>query len=255
MLPWLVVPLIAAGLLTASLNRKMGLGFKVTVSGNEFLLGRLFGDGLAADFLRENCPRKPFVACRHLNNLPSTPEQFLFWNPLLHDLDGHEDEVGEIVRGTLATYPLRFLWSSTKETLRQLVMLRTGEEVRDFALHAPNSNAAVILQVFPRDFQAYANSRLIRGRLVPLAGAVAGIDTAVFWLSALACVVLVWTQRVDRLNGFFYSAIAFLFINAAICATLAGVYDRYQSRVAWIVPLCLASYGCNLVEKRKRANL
>jgi hypothetical protein len=253
-LGWLCVPLLAAGVWTASLNGIMGLGFKVSVSGNEFLLGRLFADGLAGDFLRENCPKRQFIACRNLNNLPKTSEEFLFWNPLLPDLDGNEAEIREIVRGTLAAYPLKFVGSSAKQTLRQLVTLRTGNEVRDYALNAPNSNAEVIQQVFPRDFHAFSTSRLIRGRLLELTSVVAAIDTAIFWLSAGACVVLARTQRVDRLNRFFYSAITFLFLNAAICATFAGVYDRYQSRVAWVVPLCAASYVCCLVKNRKRAS-
>jgi hypothetical protein len=254
MLAWLVVPIVAAGLWTAMLNRSMGLGFKFSVSGNEFLLGRLFDDGLAADFLHENCPKKPFVACRDLTDLPRTTEEFLFWNPLLHDMDGHGDEIEHLVRGTLAAYPLKFVGSSIKETFRQLATFRTGQEVRDFALNAPNSNAAMIKRIFPRDFHAFSNSRLIRGQLVPLVGAATVIDRTVFWLSTTACLVLACAKRVDRLNRFFYSAIAFLVINAAICATLAGVYDRYQSRVEWIMPLCLASYVCCLLGERKHAN-
>ena len=252
--PWLIVPILAAGIWTAGLNSRMGLGFNVSVSGNEFLLGRLFGDGLAGDYLRQNCPKKPFVACRHLDDLPKTPEEFLFWNPLLRDLNGHKDEISEIVRGTLSAYPLRFMWISAKQTLRQLVTLRTGNEVRDFALHAPNSNAEVIQQVFPGDFHAFSTSRLIRGRLVPLTDAVAAIDSAVFWLSFVACMILTRTYRIEKLNRFFYSALVFLFLNAAICATLAGVYDRYQSRVAWIVPLCAVSYICCLANDKKPMN-
>ncbi|MBZ5661977.1 MAG: hypothetical protein LAO08_16375 [Acidobacteriia bacterium] len=249
-LAWLLVPMIAAGIWTATLNRRMGLGFHLSVSGNEFLLGRLFGDGLAADFLRDNCPRKPFIACRYLNNLPRTTEQFLFWHPLLRELDGHGDELAELVHGTLAAYPLRFVESSIMETLRQLTRFRTGDEIRDFALHAPNSNAAVIQQILPRDFPAFSNSRMIRGRLLALANAAATVDTVVFWLSAAACLVLAWTERPERLNPFLYSAIAFLVINAAICATLAGVYDRYQSRVAWIMPLCFTFYAAGWIASK-----
>jgi hypothetical protein len=50
----------------------------------------------------------------------------------------------------------------------------------------------------------------------------------------------------------FYSAIAFLVINASICAAFAGVYDRYQSRVAWIPPFCLAAYVCSMARDWKR---
>jgi hypothetical protein len=252
---WLVVPLLAAGVWTASLNRKMGLGFRVSASGTEFLLGRLLADGLAADFLRETCPKKPLVSCRYLENLPKTTEQFLFWHPLLHEMDANGDEMREIVRGTLVRYPLRFVRDSVKQTLRQLVTLRTGDEVRDLALKAPNTNAEVIAQVFPRDLPAYSASRLIQGRLIRLTYHVAGIDAAVFWLSLVACIAIAWTRRDQRWNRFFHSAIGFLFINAAICATLAGVYDRYQSRVAWIVPLCLAIFVCDLVKSRNYAGI
>jgi hypothetical protein len=254
MLAWLLVPIIAAGFWTAALNRRMGLGFKLSVSGNEFFLGRLFGDGLATDFLHKNCPKKPFVACRYLSDLPKTTEQFLFWHPLLHDMDGHEDEIQELVRGTLATYPLRFVGSSIWETLRQLTMCSPGQEIRDLALNAPNSNASVIQQVLPRDFRAFSNSKLIRGRLVSLSKAVSIIDMVVFWLSAVTCLVLARSKHMERLNSFFYAAMAFLVINAAICATLVGAYDRYQSRVAWLVPFCLTCYVCRMVRDRKHAN-
>jgi hypothetical protein len=118
------------------------------------------------------------------------------------------------------------------------------------ALHAPNTNAQEIQQVFPRDFRAYSNSRLIQGRLVEFTEAVADIDTAVFWLSLAACLVLAWKKSAVQVNAFFYSAVLFLIINAAICATFAGAYDRYQSRVAWLIPLCLACYACSMAKEK-----
>ena len=45
---------------------------------------------------------------------------------------------------------------------------------------------------------------------------------------------------------------AFLAINAAVCATFAGVFDRYQSRVAWLVPFCLMAYVCAGLKERQR---
>jgi hypothetical protein len=243
-LPWLVVPLLAAGVWNANLNRELGLGFKLSPSGNDFLLGRLLNDGLAADFLRENCPQRPLVACRYVDNLPKTPEQFLFWHPMLREMDAGGNEVREIVRGTLAAYPLRFVWNSARHTLRQLVQFKTGDEVRDLALHAPNSNGLVIAMVFPRDIGGFAGSKLIQGGLIRLAKIVARVDTGVFWLSALACGIVAFSRRDEKWNSFFYSAVIFLFLNAAVCASLAGVYDRYQARVAWLVPLCLAMFVC-----------
>ena len=251
MLAWLLVPIVVAGFWTATLNRETGLGFRLSVSGNEFLLARLFGSGLAADYLRENCPNEPFVACRHLADLPTRAEDFLFWSPLRDDMAAHGDEMAEVVRGTIAAHPLRFVLSSAEATVFQLAEFRTGDEIRASNLNAPNSNGAVIGQVFPRDVPAFSNARQPRGRMNLVTETAVVVDLAAFCLSALACVLLARRKRFARVNQLFYWTIVFLVVNAGICGSLAGVYDRYQSRVAWLVPLCLFSYVCCLVKAEK----
>jgi hypothetical protein len=252
-LVWLLVPIIASGIGTAALNRRMGLGFKLSPSRNSFLLARLFGDGLAANYLRKNCPKEDFISCEYLSELPQTQEEFLFEHPLYLELKGHDDEMEKIVSGTIRAYPLRFAVSSAKETLLQLASLRTGDEIRTYGAREWNSN--VIPLVFPGDFQAFTNGREYRDRLTPLADAAAALDATVFWLSVATCLLLARTGRFGRVNLFFYSAIAYLAINAAICATFAGVYDRYQGRVAWILPLCLTAYVYCVARDWKRSEL
>lgn len=247
---WLIVPILAAGIGTAALNRQMGLGFRLSPSRNSFLLARLFGDGLAADFLHENCPQRQFVSCRYLSYLPRTQEEFLFQHPLYLELKEHENEMEEIVHGTILAYPIRFAVSSAKGTLLQFTSLRTGDEIRTYG--AREWNSRVIPQVYPGDKQAFSNGRQSHDRLNLIADVSGAVDTPIFWLSVLACVFLAWTGRFSRVNLFFYSALAYLLINAAICATFAGVYDRYQSRVAWILPLCLTAYVYCLARDWKR---
>jgi len=249
MAAWLLVPIMAAGLWTATLNREMGLGFRLSASGNEFLLARLFGDGIAADYLRANCPRKGFVACGYLDELPHTQGEFLFYSPLLPAMADHRAEINEISRGAIAAYPVRFLWSSFTETLRQLGSFRTGDETRTTA--APDTITGDIKKVFPGDLSAYRDSREYRDHIFPLARALARVDIVVFVLSLIACVAFARARGAEKVAAFFYAAIAFLIINAAVCATLAGVYDRYQSRVAWIIPFCLAVCVCRLIRERK----
>jgi hypothetical protein len=248
----LFVPLIASGLSTATLNYRMHLGFKVSPSGQLFVMSRLFADGLAADFLRDNCPKLPFLACRYLSDLPRTQTEFLFGDsPLLGELTGHPQEMDEIVRGTLASYKLRFLASSAKETILQLAAIRTGDEVRSFNAKEWNINA--LGQVFPGDCRAFFRSKQSRGLLLPLANTAAAIHTAIFWLSLASCFTFACTKSRRRLNHFFFSAMAFLLINAAVCATFSGVFDRYQSRVAWLAALCATIYVCSWFQDRHRA--
>jgi hypothetical protein len=249
-LAWLLVPIIAAGFWTATQNQNMGLGFRLSPSKNTFLLGRLFGDGLAPDFLREQCPKRPFVSCRYLSNLPRSEQEFMFQHPLLRDLKGHDDEVDTIVHGTLFAYPRRFLVSSAKQTLLQLVTLRTGEEMR---LHATTDlDTYAIQRVWPLELDRYRISRQFGDSLRPLADAFARVHTTIFWFSVAACLMFARTGRFARIDKFFVSAIVLLVINAAVCGASAGVFDRYQNRVEWIMPLCLFAYICCLISEWER---
>ena len=253
MLAWLLIPVILSGLFTAGLNRKMGLGFQLSPSGKMFLLGRLFDDGLAADFLIRSCPNHAYISCRYLSKLPQTDAEFLFQHPLLSDLSQHPQEMEVIVRGTLAAYPFRFIASSFRNTLLQLASLRTGDEIRSYG--AKDWNNGVFQRVFPAGFTAFSNSRQLRGRLMFLADKAAMLHTAAFWLSLTACLLFAWNDRRDRIAGFLAWTIVFLTINAAICATFAGVYDRYQSRVAWLIPFCFFSYASRLLSERNNSEV
>ncbi len=249
-LVWLFVPIIAAGFWTASQNQKMGVGFRLSPSKNTYLLGRLFADGLARDFLVENCPKRPFISCRYLANLPQNESDFLFVHPLMGDLKGHDDEVETIVRGTILAYPRKFLVSSVRQTLLQLAALRTGGDMRLYL--GFDWNFYDIQKVLPGDSRAFWISRECSDLLHPLTDAVAPVHTIIFWFSVAACLFFARAGRFARINQFFVSAILFLIINAAVCGALAGVYDRYQSRVAWIMPLCLTAYICCMTREWKR---
>lgn len=253
-LAWLLVPVIFSAVTTAALNREMGLGFQVSPSRNDFLLARLFGDGLARDFLRQNCPSPRFaVSCKYLSHLPRTQEEFLFRGLMYRDLIQHPEEMDRIVRGTLLTYPVRFVASSASETWHQLTVFRTGDEIRSYG--AWRWNYSAMQQVYPAEYSAFQNSRQITGRLLNLANFAAAIDSKIFWLSFIACVILAWTGRYERVNKVFYAAMLFLVINAAICASLSGVYDRYQSRVVWLMPFCLTAYACCFVKESMQVSV
>jgi hypothetical protein len=247
---WLLVPLLAAGLLTATLNRSMGKGFTLSPAKNSFLLARLFGDGLAADYLRENCPKRPFISCRWLSNLPRGDSEFLFLHPLIGELQGHEDEIDTLAHETIRSYPGRFLASSAKQTLIQLVTLRTGDEIR--MPSAEKLNFLMIQRVFPHDLRAFSNDRQFLDIMLPLTNAISYVHVAFFWLSVALCLNFAWTGRFARMNRFLSSAFLFLFFNAAVCGALGGITNRYQCRVAWIIPFCLIAYICCLIKARKR---
>lgn len=244
LLAWLLIPILTAGFWTATQNHMMGLGFRISSSGNYFLLGRLFGNGMAGDFLRENCPKQPLVSCRYLTHLPRDETDFLFWHPLRPELDGHEDEVKSIVYGAILANPGRFVISSAKQTMLQLVTLRTGEHTR---LNILSDYWYDVVRVIPKDSGRYKLSRQFNDRLFPVLGAFTPIHVTAFWLSLVGCLLFAWTGHLPHVSRLFAAAAAFLVINAAVCGAFSAVSDRYQSRVEWIMSFCLIAYLCSFV--------
>lgn len=246
-LAWLIVPILAAGFYTAFQNQAMGLGFSLSPTKYDFLLGRLFGNGMAEDYLRQNCSKQAFISCRYLSHLPHHQSEFLFEHPLIRDLKGHDGEVKAIVHGAIFANPERFAINSVKESLLQLVTLRTGGDTRLHVL--TDANFFDILRVIPKEFQPFFIAKQFNDRLFPVTDAFARVHTAMFWFSAAGCLLFAWRRRFARINQFLFAAVLFLMINAAVCGALSGLDDRYQSRVAWIMPFCLLIYfSCALRE-------
>jgi hypothetical protein len=158
----------------------------------------------------------------------------------------------EIARRTLAAYPLRFVASSVKDTARLLVTFRTGDEIRAYG--AREWNVSVVERLLPMESTSFLQSKQSRNLLLPIVNFFAAVHTAVFWLSLAACLGLAWKEPASRASQFFYAAVAFLIVNAAVCASFSGVWDRYQSRVVWLVPLCLALYGLGRLPSAEKRN-
>ncbi len=249
-LVWFLVPIITAGLWTANQYRSMGFGFRISPSANYFLLGRLFGNGMAQDYLRENCPKRPFISCQYLSHLPRGDGEFLFEHPMGRALRTHEDEVKAIVFGAIRANPRRFVIASIRESALQFVALHPGEELH---LNILVDYWYDVLLVIPKEFITYRLSRQFLDGLFPLSDQLTRIHIAVFWAGTLACLAFAWTRRSARVNQLLAAAFAFLVINATICGALSGVYQRKQSRVAWIVPFCLILYICCWIKDRRRA--
>jgi hypothetical protein len=140
--------------------------------------------------------------------------------------------------------------SSVKQTGLQLVTLRTGEEIR--TVSATWWNFRVIQRLFPRDLHRFTNDRQFLDSMLPLTEVISSVHIVIFWLSIPLCLLFAWTRRFARMNNFLASAILFSIFNAAVCSALVGVYSRYQCRVSWIMPFCLTTYICCLVNERKR---
>jgi hypothetical protein len=211
-----------------------------------FLLARFVADGPAVDYLRAACPQRRYVLCAHLDRLPQHADIFL-WDPdgVFRSAGGAaalHAEARAIVLGTVRAYPLRLATQAMRDALRQLVTLRI-----DSIMPAANPGALpdyplrlYIEGLFPREYPAYLAARQSAGLPLRTINALHGAVTV---LSAFAALFLAFAfrRRGDATMSAFPVVLLAAWIgNAAITATVSGVFGHYQGRLAWLVTLYAA---------------
>lgn len=236
-----LTPLVAAvGLLAAS-NAYAYREPTLSRSSSLFLLAHLVGDGLAQRYLAGACAVERYLLCSERRSLRPDLDWFLW------DVDGpwkrhepavqHGDstflrEAGAIARGTL-----RQEWpAEIRLTLRHAIVQLGMLGIHPGELTFSSSVAQALRQLGPDAEAAYRNSRQVRQSL-PL-DAVTRVQYAAFVLAALVLLVCLPALRGrSRLLALIATVCVGIALNALVIASLATVHPRYQSRVAWLLPL------------------
>lgn len=216
--------------------------FRPSPAGTFFVLARLLEDGPARRYLASACPAAGYTLCRYQDAITGDSNTFV-WSPdsplqaLLRDRGeaGALVEAGAIVAATVRAYPGAVLRTAAANAARQFVSART---IDTDCPCLDDKIDRVVAELFPREHDAYVNSLQNRGALPWTA--LAWVDGAVLAVSAgfLAWVLLVHRQALAGDAGRLLALIVWgLVVNAALMGALAGVADRYQARLVWLVPL------------------
>ncbi|MBV1797180.1 hypothetical protein [Siccirubricoccus sp. G192] len=218
--------------------------------GAVFALARLVADGPAARTIEARCPGAGWHLCRWAGRLPVDSDVFLWsgdgpvWAPRL---DGARPggpislapEAGEIIRQTLWREPLGVLRSGVANTLRQLGMAGVGDVLGPEHLEA--TVGLRLAQGFPAaEQERFAQSLQARGLLPAAAAPFLWPHRAVLLLGTLATLLAGWRAARagdTRRLGLVLCVLAGLVANAAATGALSGPHDRYQARIAWLLPL------------------
>ena len=225
-----------------------------------FLLARMIGDGTAQAYLREHCPRRTYVLCEHLEELPQDADRFLWHSDgVLRRVGGPalRREAREIVAGVLATDPALQLQRVGSNTVRQFFVFQDSDwlEIDDPAGHVVGRH---IRYFFPADYPSYIASRQATGRLPTVAITLWHAFCVVVGLTASAFLFLEFARRGERqMTALFVVMVAALVGNALITGGLSGVHGRYQSRIVWLVVFYAALGGhylylCGTREEQRR---
>ena len=215
-----------------------------------FLMGRLIDTGMLEPLLREECPTHHWKICAHMNSLPKTGRQFLWWdNSPLHEMGGWDatrEEYGEVTRASFAT-PGR-LWrhakASASSTADQLTRWHLGYEIESHWYRDPGSPpATMIAKHLPHELAAF-NGALQQGGRGELSLRWPNIGYRIV-LSLSLLVLSAWAWKRSRAGWkdevpLVIVATATVLVGSWVCASLSEVDARYLARVSWLLPMVAA---------------
>jgi hypothetical protein len=230
-----------------------------TPGGFGIVFGRLLEDGIVARYLEDHCPDPKLRLCAYRRQLPKTADDFLWSDSVFNELGrftGMNDEMREIVLGSLRDYPWMHLKTAAAAAMRQLTAVASGEGVVNYIWHTYGIMERFTPQVLP----AMRAARQQQGAL--------SLDTLNLWhvpiaLISMALVPLMVLRAAfrrvladaDRLAVTL--TLAFL-ANAIVCGTLSNPHPRYGARLAWLATfnaLLLMPRGIAHIAARKPTRL
>jgi hypothetical protein len=248
-----------AALVTANLASGRFAGrFALSSSGSVFLMARLLEDGTALGYLEQACPQQRFAVCAYLDELGSyrpttisfpggrsaeiTLSTYFLWKGPLDKLGGFRTEQAEasaIVAGTLSTYPLAEFHAAVNNGWHQLFRFRTGDGLCAFP--EAEGVSVVIRNVFsPIVYDRYRQSKQIRGVFgFNWFNLFNRIHAAIVAVSSLVLIGVLVVRGFRNPRALFATIFTIILVvgNAFTLGVLSGPFDRFQSRVIWLVPL------------------
>lgn len=240
----------------SSLNL-IGAGqFRPSTASDSFLFTRLLDDRVSQPILDASCARKALLICaiRPMVNDPAIaqPGQHYLWaleSPRLLLLEKDEARVmreeRQIVRRTLIARPVEVLRLALSGWGRQLMTARSGDGMVRYEAYMQVHRQIGVH--FAGSVEARDRSLQQQGRLLDLAILPDLPVALVASLVVLGCALL---NRDWNFTALAVVVLGTIFVNAAVCGILSGVFDRYQSRVLWLLPFA-AAMGVVLYLKRR----
>lgn len=217
-------------------------------NGSMFILSHLVETGLAHQLLEERCSTEQFALCPVRDTLTRQVELFV-WRPESSPRYGalHDDpaliraETIHLLGGIARHHPLALLGSIFSYTGEQLVTFRVND---DIWRHRNRTEVQrVIARMYPADLPAQERARqqanTLRSSWTPMVHLVAFLAAAAFSIIMLRRAYVARRIHAGNAAGLHVVVWVALIANAAICANLASVFSRYQSRVSWLLPFAV----------------
>ena len=273
----ILASMIAIALLISS-NIWSHHGFTIAKTSKVFLLARMLEDETALDYLNKNCIQENYKTCLSLPilneaksiqdraNVNVKPEiknlisSSFLWGGGVKAAGGILEvnkEASEIILKSFLANPSRQLLLSLKNMSDQIITFKIGEQMGSYASNAGFDK--LINASFPESYSSYINSEQYKGILEKIFPILNLYYTYMIYLSSILWIYLIIRIRKTKESGnlvlLILTTIIFLAVNALVTGGMSGVFDRYQSRIIWLVPGLAFLIFSGIVDSSKKSRI
>jgi len=233
-------------------------------SGN-FMVSHMISWGVVQKVLKEECAFRNWKLCSYQEELRAVEgkrHDWFLWNKNspLRKVGGWEDqrEQSEIARYAFQNHLGEIIKFAVRDGYRQWTTIngRSGflpsKEIQQRGA-GYNVYYLPIIKHYPQDEQRMAQSRQSQGtltvnRIIPFP-----LNMAIGCALTLITIILLALKKQFTQLVFIGSAAVFVTLNAFVTGALAGVANRKQGKVAWILLYCvLTSIAAYILRRRER---
>lgn len=251
--------------------------------GKVILLARILEDGPGLRYLNTICERGELKTCAALPlfneaaqkevefGFTSDPElknlvlNALLWDGGINKIGGLSEvssEARSIILGAFLTYPAQVINAFLANSIDQLKTFSVGNQFGSTAHIAAISD--FIKAQLPASYKNYVASRQYKSEVKSLINSMNPIYNFIIWISTIFLLAVLYFLRPSQLhNQVLFSApsvriviislFGFLLSNAVVTGGLSAVFDRYQSRVIWLLPAIAILLVCGGMQRSKSA--
>ncbi len=235
------VSIFATGLLSY-INEKTFGRWAVNPGSHVFLMARLDESGILKDFLLQNCRSHQYTLCSFQDQLPTDANNFMWGPNTPHKLYGWEavrPEYEEIIGKAFSTPAYWGTFISDSAYRVALLFSHNGlDSFGAYNLDSPEGSSiyALIQNYAPQELSQFMAAQQFTYNL-KLPATVSTIYFPVVILSILFIIYFFRKYKIPNELKFFALIIVLgVVYNLIVMGSLSGSFDRYNSRVIWLLP-------------------
>jgi hypothetical protein len=239
-------------LILVGLNKRYYNFAGLSPTSHIFFMARLMDTGFMPEFLEKKCAVKNYEMCMYKDSLPNSYEGFLwdanspFYKTGGWDFQKSNKKYGEIITDVLTTpkYLEKFLYNCGVHSLKQLKTFEIGEGFSSSFTEQTTPYQTALRHFNKKELKEnFLNSRQTRGKLffdIPNKANYILLYIS-FFVIVLTFILCRFDKKIAILTLIIISGVIF---NAVCTSSLSSVFNRFQSRVMWLIPFLACIYFC-----------